>query len=92
MTTCVYKIKYDQSSFQLNEEYDRLSDYEKEKIADLDTESFFDYQDHSDRYVCFIISTPNEVKKYSSILLNNLIQHEIIDLTQDILYIIYVVI
>ena len=85
MTTCVYKIRYDQSSFQLNEEYDRLSDYEKEKISDLDADSFFDYQDHSDKYVCFIISTPNEVEKYSSILLNNLIQHEIIDLTQNIL-------
>lgn len=85
MTTCVYKIRYDQSSFQLNEEYDRLSDYEKEKIADLDAESFFDYQDYKDKYVCYIISTPAEIKKYSSILLNNLIQHEIIDLTQDIL-------
>lgn len=85
MTTCVYKIRYDQSSFQLNEEYDRLSDHEKEKIADLDAESFFDYQDYSDKYVCYIISTPVEIKKYSSILLNNLIQHEIVDLSEDIL-------
>jgi hypothetical protein len=85
MKSRVYKIKYDQSSFQLNEEYDRLSEYEKEKIADLDADSFFDYQDYNDKYVCYIITTPAEVKKYSSILLNNLIQHEIIDLTENIL-------
>jgi hypothetical protein len=85
MKSCVYKIRYDQSSFQLNDEYDRLSEYEKEKIADLDAESFFDYQDYKDNYVCYIITTPVEVKKYSSILLNNLIQHEIIDMTDSIL-------
>lgn len=85
MKSCVYKIRYDQSSFQLNEEYDRLSEHEKEKIADLDAESFFDYQDYKDKYVCYIITNPVEIKKYSSILLNNLIQHEIIDMTDDIL-------
>lgn len=85
MESFVYKIRYNQSSFQLNEEYDRLSEYEKEKIADLDAESFFDYQEHNDNYVCYIISTPIEIKKYSSILLNNLIQHEIIDLSESIL-------
>jgi hypothetical protein len=85
MKSCVYKIKYDQSSFQLNEEYDRLSEHEKEKIADLDAESFFDYQDYKDKYVCYIITNPIEIKKYSSILINNLIQHEIIDMTNDIL-------
>jgi hypothetical protein len=85
MKTGVYKIRYDQSSFQLNEEYDRLSEHEKEKIADLDAESFFDYQDYKDRYVCYIITTPAEVKKYSSILSNNLIQHQIIDISEDIL-------
>ena len=85
MKSGVYKIMYVQSSFQLNEEYDRLSEHEKEKIAELDAESFFDYQDYKDKYVCYIITNPVEIKKYSSILTNNLIQHEIIDMTNDIL-------
>jgi len=85
MKNSVYKIKFTNSSLELNDEYDRFSEQEKQKIADLDCESFFDYHEHDNNYVCFIICQPTEMKKYSEILLNNLVIHTISDLTSDIL-------
>lgn len=85
MVNRVYKIRYSKSSLELNEDYDCLSDYEKEAISELDAEGFFDYEDNN-IYCCYVISTPIEVAKYSKILTNNLIAHECLDLSQDIIY------
>ena len=83
--TKVYKIKFDKSSFELNDEYERLSDYEKDIISELNTESFFDYEDELDNYVCYVITTPTELERYLKILRNNLIEHECSDLSNPIL-------
>lgn len=85
MANRVYKIRYSKSSLELNEDYDCLSDYEKEAISELDAEGFFDYEDNN-IYCCYVISTPIEVAKYSKILTNNLIAHECLDLSKDIIY------
>lgn len=85
MNIKVFKFKFQNSLFDLNDDYDRLSDHEKERISDLDCESFFDYEDFNDNYVCYIITSPNEMSKYSSILTKNLIIHEVIDLSNEIL-------
>jgi len=85
MQNRVYKLKFHNSLFDLNEDYDRLSEHEKERISDLDCESFFDYEDHSDKYVCYMISKSTEIEKYSKILVKNLIMHELIDLSDGIL-------
>jgi hypothetical protein len=85
MANRVYKIRYSKSSLELNEDYDCLSDYEKEAISELDAEGFFDYEDNY-IYCCYVISTPIEVAKYSKILTNNLIAHECLDLSEDIIY------
>ena len=68
--TKVYKIKFNKSSFELNDDYERLSDYEKDIISELNTESFFDYEDELDNYVCFVITTPTELDRYLKILRN----------------------
>ncbi len=85
MQTFVYKIKFDTNSIELNQEYDRLSEHEKESISNLDAESFFDYEDFNSRYICYIIAKPVELKKYSQILLNNLISHQIDNISSDII-------
>lgn len=85
MANRVYKIRYSKSSLELNEDYDCLSDYEKEAISELDAEGFFDYEDNN-IYCCYVISKPIEVAKYSKILTNNLIAHECLDLSKDIIY------
>jgi hypothetical protein len=83
--TKVYKIKFNKSSFELNDDYERLSDYEKDIISELNTESFFDYEDELNNYVCFVITTPTELDRYLKILRNNLIEHESTDLSKPVL-------
>lgn len=85
MLSCVYRINFGKSSFDLNDEYDRLSDYEKEKISELDAESFFDCDDDSENYVCYVITSPLEIKSYLGILSNNLINVKCDNLSKDIL-------
>jgi hypothetical protein len=84
MTTCVYKIEFTKSSLELNEDYDRLSEHEKEWIAQLDAESFFDY-DSENGYICYVITSPMEIKKYLEILSNNFIQNKFEDLSKLII-------
>jgi hypothetical protein len=84
MNKSIYKLSFSLSSFQLNDEYEKLSDYEKERISELDADSFFDYEE-DDKYICFIITTPEEMKKYISILSNNLIWVESVDISLDVL-------
>jgi len=83
--TKVYKIKFNKSSFELNDDYERLSNYEKDIISELNTESFFDYEDELSNYVCFVITTPTELYRYLKILKNNLIEHESSDLSKPVL-------
>lgn len=85
MTNHIYKIKFENSSYLLNEEYDRLSEHEKERISELDADSFFDYQDDEDRYICYVICKATEIEKYSNILSKNLINHSIDNLSDDVL-------
>ena len=83
--TKVYKIKFNKSSFELNDDYERLSDYEKDIISELNTESFFDYENEIGNYVCYVITTPTELDRYLKILRNNLIEHEYFDLSKPVL-------
>lgn len=84
MNKSIYKISFFQSSYQLNDEYEKLSEHEKERISELDADGFFDFEEKGN-YVCFVIATPVEVKKYLSILSSNLIQFEYLDISMDIL-------
>jgi len=81
----VFKIKFDKNSDFLNDDYDRLDEYEKEVISTIDVESFFDYDDDNDKYTCILITTHIEIDKYISILNNNLIKYELKDIYKSIL-------
>ena len=81
---CIFKIKFTKSPFDLNEDYDRLSDIDKEKIADMNADSFFDYEEDG-VYTFFTIAEPIEVKRYLGVLSENLVRFELIDLSKDVL-------
>ena len=81
---CVYKIKFTKSPYDLNEDYDRLSDIDKEKIADMNADSFFDYEEDG-VYTFFTIAEPIEVKRYLGVLSENLVRFELTDLSKDVL-------
>lgn len=85
MINYIYKIKFDKSSIELNDDYERLSDYEKDIISELNTESFFDYEDESGNYICYLITTKTELDRYLKILESNLIKYEDFDLSRSVL-------
>ncbi len=84
MKKSIYKISFFQSSNELNDEYEKLSEHEKERISELDADGFFDFEEKG-KYNCFVIATPIEVERYLSILSNNLISFTYEDLSKDIL-------
>ena len=81
----VYKLKFSKSSFELNDDYEILSEHEKEKISDLNAETFFDYDDDYDSYICYVIASAHEIKNYLNILNRNLIDCDCEDLSKSIL-------
>ncbi len=81
----LFKIEFTKKSDYLNDDYDRLSEHEKENISNLESEYFFDYDDLNDNYVCIIVTSYIEIKKYTNILKNNLIEYTISDLSTDII-------
>ena len=83
--TSIFKIKFSKNSDCLNDDYDRLAEYEKDKISNISVESFFDYDDDDGRYNFILITTHIEIKKYISILENNLIWFELENLSLGIL-------
>jgi hypothetical protein len=85
MLTRVYKLNFTKSSYDLNDDYERLSEHEKERISELDADTYFDYDDDNQCYVCYVVTTPQEIERYLKILTNNLIQNSCLDLSDDIL-------
>lgn len=85
MGTKVFKVQFYKSSYQLNDEYDRLSYIEMDRIAELDSESFFDFDDDNNRYTIYVITTLLEIKQYLCILANNFIKYELTDISNEIL-------
>ena len=83
--TSIFKIKFSKNSDCLNDDYDRLAEYEKDKISSISVESFFDYDDDDDRYNFILITTHIEIKKYITILENNLIWFDLENLSHSIL-------
>lgn len=81
---CVFKFNFSKSPFDLNDDYDRLSDIDKEKIAEMDAESFIDYEEN-EKYAFFIIAEPTEVKKYTDVLDENLVWYDVKNVSDEIL-------
>ena len=81
----VYKLNFKKSSYDLNEDYERLSDHEKERISELDADTYFDYDDDDECYICYVITTQQEIDRYLKILTNNLIYNVCYDLSEDVL-------
>lgn len=82
----IYKLEFEKSSLSLNDDYERLSDIDKEKINDLNSEASFDFENDDDKYVCYIISKPTEMKIYLGILDDNYINYEIKDMSDNFLF------
>jgi hypothetical protein len=84
MINFVYKLSFEKTSLELNDDYERFSEGEKENISGLDAGSYYDYD--NDGYNCFIITTAEEMYKYLNILKANFIRFKYYDISDEILY------
>jgi len=80
----VYKFKFIKPPDELNYDYERFSDIDKQKLANINMNSFIDYEEDN-QYAFFIIAEPIEIDKYIQLLNNNLIKFEYKDISNDIL-------
>ena len=83
--TCVYKIQFIKNSYDLNVEYDKLSEHEKEAISSMLPETYFEFNNNLEYYVIYIMLNPLDAKRYTKILEDNLINHSIINISNDLL-------
>lgn len=83
MDTQLYKIVFDKNSFELNDDYERLSEYEKEIISSMPVEAFFDFDNNQDFYTCYLITDIQTINSYVSILKNNIVSHKLYNISVD---------
>jgi hypothetical protein len=81
----VFKLIFDKSSSQLLEIYEDFSEVDKEKLDNLETESYFDYTDKKGNYKVILITTFDSIDKYLKILGDYNINVKISDISENIL-------
>lgn len=80
----VYRVIFNKTSFELDKDYERFSEQEKQAISSMNPDSFFDFNT-KDKYTLYLIFSPIDIEKYSKILDNNLIEHTTEDVSESIL-------
>lgn len=81
----VFKITFIQNSYELNNEYSKLSEHEIEIIANILPDGYFEFNDRSEKYTLFLIMTKEDLNKYIKILDNNLISFEFKNMSEEFL-------
>jgi len=64
----------------------RLSDLEKERIAGVDVDTTFDYEDEYENYSSYILISSVELENYKKILDDNLIPYICTDISESVIY------
>ena len=85
MKVSLHIIEFCRSSEDVAYDYDHLSDNDKEKIANLDTVSSFDFEDEYQNYTCYTLMSPNEFEKYKKVLDNNIIPYICNDISLNVI-------
>jgi hypothetical protein len=81
----VYKITFSQNSYELNNEYLKLSEHEKETIANILPDAYFEFNNDSENYILYLIITTPNIDRYFKILNNNSIQFKSENISQTLL-------
>ena len=81
----IYRIRFDKSSYELDKDYERFSEQENLAISSMNPDSFFDFNCADGKYSIYLVFSPLDLKKYIGILENNLIWHDIADLSDGIM-------
>ena len=64
----------------------RLSDLERERIAGVDVDTTFDYEDEYENYSSYILISSVELENYKKILDDNLIPYICTDISESVIY------
>lgn len=84
MSLRVFKISFYKSTIELESIYDYFSDLDKEKLENLDTESYFDYEDDGN-YKVLLIANTVDIDKYLKVMQNNNLKVDCLDISDNIL-------
>jgi hypothetical protein len=79
-----YKLIFNHNKKYLDDKYKSISGQEKQKILDLNTFTYFDYEEFNN-YFFYTITTPIEMSKYTKILKDNFINHILSNISDDVL-------
>lgn len=85
MNYSLYKIQFNKKIEELDLIYERLTDHEKEKISKLEVIISFDYEDGDENYICYLLTTKNEIISYINILNNNSIDYICEDISRGVI-------
>ncbi len=84
-TLRVYQIEFFRTPFDVAHDYNTMTSGEKEKIAELEIHSSFDYEDDFNNYTLVIIANEKTADRYKIILFNNIIPNITKDISDNIL-------
>lgn len=85
MNLQLQKFEYFRGADILAEEYTYLSENDKEKIINIDSEATFDFEDEHMNYTCYLLIEPIELEKYKKVLDLNLIAYLCHDISQSVI-------
>jgi hypothetical protein len=84
METRVFKVSFKAKVEELNEQYEELTDYEKEDLMELSAETYFEYTKNNE-YFLYIVIEPENFNEYIEILDTNDVEYEMEDISDDVL-------
>lgn len=85
MNKKVLIFEFHRSSEDVAGDYELLSDIDKERIADLEPEATFDYEDEFGNYNCCLIISEIELESYKKLLDENNIPYLCKDITKNVI-------
>ena len=81
----VYKLIFSKNSYELNSDYESLTEHEKEIIANILPSGYFEFNDYNEHYNLYLIINLPNIKRYCNILNNNNIKYTMNDISEDLL-------
>ena len=78
-------LEFYRSSEDIAQDYEYLSDNDKEKVANINAVSSFDFEDEFQNYVCYFLISPSEIEKYKNVLDSNLISYICTDISKNVI-------
>jgi hypothetical protein len=84
-TLKLYQIDFFRTPYDVAFDYNGMSNDDKERLASLDINTSFDYEDEFNNYTILLLTTSTVIDKYKIILFNNIIPNIIKDISDNVI-------